>query len=91
MFVAGDEANMKAYLFSTASYFVVLFLTLVPLVYFVALSIWWIFAKKKLRLKLPCIRASELPQQEEDPNNENFPDRIEHPNTYQAAPLLAVQ
>ena len=88
MFTAGDVSNVKAHNFSAGTYFVAVSLCVIPFIYFVALSIWWIFVKMKLKQRLPCFRSSELPQPEEQ---SEFPDRIEHPSVYQAAPLLPIQ
>ena len=51
--VAADEASIKAINFCTGTHLVFGFLSLIPLVYFAALSIWWIFVKRELKCKLP--------------------------------------
>ena len=89
---AADEADIKAANFSTATYAFLAIVSLLPLFYVVGLSIWWIFVKKKIKCKLPCFRGmkSNSVQLQESYENNDFPDRIENPSTYepQAAPLL---
>ena len=91
MFTAGDVANVKAHNFSAGTYFVAGILGVIPFIYFIALSIWWISMKTKLKQRLPCFRTVELPQPEEQSDTNELPDRIEHPSIYQTAPLLPIQ
>ena len=91
---AADEADIKAAYFSSWSYGALAILSVVPFIYFVVLSIWWILVKKNFKRKLMCFRRSESDsvQLHESHVNSDFPDRVENPNTYetQAAPLLNV-
>ena len=91
MFTAGDVANLKAHNFSAGTYFVAGILGVIPFIYFIALSIWWISMKTKLKQRLPCFRTVELPQPEEQSDTNELSDRIEHPSIYQTAPLLPIQ
>ena len=91
MFTAGDVANLKAQNFSTGTRFVAGILGVIPFIYFISLSIWWISMKTKLKQRLPCFQTVELPQPEEQSETDELPDRIEHPSNYQAAPLLPIQ
>ena len=89
--VAADEANLKASYFHTGSNVVLGFVSLVPLVYFVVLSIWWIFVKRALKRKLPCFRGVDSNTiRSQSQEFDDLPDRIENPSLYkaQAAPLL---
>ena len=92
---AADEADIKAAYFSTATYAFLAIISLAPLIYIVVLCIWWIFIKKKLKRKLPCFRGVEPNniQFQESYENDDFPDRIENPSTYepQAASMLNLQ
>ena len=92
LIIAADEANIKAAAFSTPTHILLAILSLVPLLYIVALSIWWIFVKRKIHHKLRCFRPTPSYIQLEDSCDNDFPDRIEHPRAYQAqaAPLLSV-
>ena len=89
--VAADEANIKAPYFSKLTHFFIAFLAMAPLLYVVILTIWWIFVKRKLQLRLPCFqKSSSYVQLEQSCADEDFPDRIINPNAYQAqaGPLL---
>ena len=90
MLTAGDIANVKAHYFSAGTYSVIGILCVIPLVYFVTLSIRWIIVKMKLKQRLPCSRTTDLPQAVQQ-SDTDFPDRIEHPSVYQASPLLPIQ
>ena len=96
LITAADEADIKAAQFSSGTYGVLAILSLAPLFYFFFLCIWWIFVKKNLRRKLPCFRVvnSNSVQLQESYVNDDFPDRIQNPSTYEtqaAAPLLCTQ
>ena len=96
MITAADEADIKAAQFSSGAYGVITILGLAPLFYFFLLCIWWIFVKKNLRRKLPCFQSvhSNNVQLKESYVNDDFPDRIQNPSTYEtqaAAPLLCTQ
>ena len=90
--IAADEANIKAPYFSKPTHFILAILVMVPLLYVVILTIWWIFMKRKLQLRLPCFqKSSSHVQLEQSCADEDFPDRMINPNAYQAqaAPLLS--
>ena len=94
MNVAGDEAGIKAVYFHKGTHLVFGFLSLIPLIYFVVLSIWWIFVKRELKRKLSCfcgVGFNTVQSRSQEFND--FPDRIENPSTYeaQAAPLFRNQ
>ena len=94
LIVAADEAGIKAFYFLTGTNIALGFIGMIPLVYFVVLSSWWIFVNRELKHKLPCFRRvdySTLQSRSQEFND--FPDRIENPSTYeaQAAPLLRNQ
>ena len=57
--VAANEAGIKASYFYAGSNVVLGFVSLVPLIYFVVLRIWWIFVKRELKRKLPCFRRAD--------------------------------
>ena len=84
---AADEANTKSVQFSTPTYVLAALVSLIPSLYMTGLIIWWIFVKKKLKLKLPCFQVQDPLQLQE---SYDFPDRIENPDPYQAetVPIL---
>ena len=89
--VAADEAYTEASYFYTGSNVILGFSSLAPLVYFVVLSIWWIFVKRELKRKLPCFGGVDSNTvQSRSQEFEDLPDRMENPSLYkaQAAPLL---
>ena len=89
--VAADEADIKASYFYTGSNVILGLVSLVPLVYFVVLSIWWIFVKRELKRKLPCFRGVDSNiVQSRSQEFDDLPDRLENSSLYkaQAAPLL---
>ena len=88
---AADEADTKASYFSTGTYTILAGLTLTPLIYIVALSIWWIIVKRNIKRLLPCFRRKEENNEYEE--NADFADRLENPQTYNAtaAPLLRIE
>ena len=92
--VATDEAGIKAFFFLTGTNIALGLIGMIPLVYFVVFSIWWIFVNRELKHKLPCFRRvgyNTLQSRSQEFND--FPDRIENPSTYEAqtAPLLCNQ
>ena len=92
--VAADEAGIKAAFFYTGSNVAFGFVGLVPFIYFVVLSIWWIFMKRELKRKLPCFRRVDFHTvQSQSQEFDDLPDRMENPSIYeaQAAPLLRDQ
>ena len=89
--VAADEAGIKASYFYTGSNVILGFVSLVPLVYFLVLCIWWIFVKRELKHKLPCFGGVDSNTvQSQSQEFEDLPDRMENPSLYkaQAASLL---
>ena len=75
---AADDADIKAVEFSTPSYIALAAIEMAPTIYLVGLIVWWIFVKNRVNQKLPCIQIRK-----ESYNTNDFPDRIEHPQSYQ--------
>ena len=89
--IAADEAYINASFFYTGNNVILGLVSLVPLVYFVVLSIWWLLVKRHFKNKLPCFRGVHLNTvQSQSQEFDDLPDRMENPSMYQAqaAPLL---
>ena len=89
--IAADEAKIKAAYFHTGTNVILGFISLVPLIYYIVLCIWWIFVKRELKNKIPCFHGKDSStQQSRSQEFDDLPDRIENPSMYkaQAAPLL---
>ena len=93
MIIAGDLADTKAVRFSRFSYGVAAVLTIVPIVFFATVFIWWLLIKKNLKIwckqKFLQFQAKcENSRQLED--DDHFPHRLENPTEYTDlnAPLL---
>ncbi len=87
MAIAGDEADIKASYFSAFSYLFLALIAIVPIIYFLVVTIWWLLVKKKLKTwcisKLRSFRAQpETPQIEESFSDSDIPHRLENPSDY---------
>ncbi len=96
MATAGDEADIKASYFSAFSYLILALLAVVPIIYFLVVTIWWLLVKKKLKTwcvsKLCSFRAPpEIPQIEEFFSESDIPHRLENPSDYSSpnTPLIS--
>ena len=89
LLITGDEAGIKTVYFNAPSHILSGIVELVPFLYFIGLIIWWIFVKKKLGYRLPCICVQNF-NKSRSHATDCFPDRIENPVLYQdhQAPLL---
>ncbi len=86
MAVASDEADIKSVSFSPFSYGCVAILTLLPLVYFATVVIWWLLIKKGLKdlckRKLIQFRAKQETSVCSVVESNHFPHRLENPAHY---------
>ena len=96
MAIAGDEADIKASYFSTFSYSFLALLGIIPIIYFLVVTIWWLLVKKQLKTwcisKLRSFRAQpEIPQIEESFSDSDIPHRLENPSDYSSpnTPLIS--
>ncbi len=96
MVIAGDEADIKASYFSTFSYSILGLIGIIPIIYFLVVTIWWLLVKKQLKnwciSKLRSFRAPpEFPQIEESFSERDFPHRLENPSDYSSpnTPLIS--
>ena len=96
MAIAGDEADIKASYFSAFSYLILALIAIVPIIYFLVVTIWWLLVKKQLKTwcvsKFRSFRAPpEIPQIEESFSESDIPHRLENPSDYSSpnTPLIS--
>ncbi len=96
MMIAGDEADIKASYFSNFSYLFLALIGIVPIIYFVIVTIWWLLVKKQLKnwciSKLRSFRTPpDILQIEESFSERDFPHRLENPSDYSSpnTPLIS--
>ncbi len=96
MVIAADQARIKAYYYITFSYSILGLIGIIPIIYFLVATIWWLLVKKQLKnwciSKLRSFRAPlEIPQFEESFSERDFPHRLENPSDYSSpnTPLIS--
>ena len=90
MIIAGDEADIKASYFSQFSYSFLALIAIVPIIYFLVVTIWWLLVRKQFKTwcinKLLSFRAQpETPQIEESFSESDIPHRLENPSDYSSS------
>ena len=87
MIIAGDEAGIKDSYFRKFSYSFLALIAIVPIIYFLVVTIWWLQVKKQL--KTWCINKfrsfhapPENPQIDESFSESDIPHWLENPSDY---------
>ncbi len=95
MILAGEEADIKAVYFSNFSYLCVAIISLLPLVYFIVVGVWWLLIRKNLKSFCKCkllqFRGKQDRFRPESLEDNPFPHRLDNPTDYTNAntPLLS--
>ncbi len=85
--IAGDEAGIKDSYFSRFSYSFLALIAIVPIIYFLVVTIWWLLVRKQFKTwcinKLRSFRAQpEIPQIDESFSESNI---LENPSDYSSS------
>ncbi|XP_064388117.1 uncharacterized protein LOC135336288 [Halichondria panicea] len=96
MAIAGDEAGIKASYFRTFSCLFPALIAIVPMIYFLVVTSWWLLVKKQFKTwcisKLRSFRTPpENPQIDESFSESDIPHRLENPSDYSSpnTPLIS--